>query len=157
MRIYPTVVLEGTALAEHCRPGVYPLLSEEAVLDFCADALCRCDAEGVRVIRMGLHDTPTIRARMVASYYHPAYRELVESRLYLRTLLAAAQEDNAREWEVLTAKGTLSKLLRHRGGNRAHLQEKGITLRAKESEIFAPGFLQINGTVRTIYTPIRQS
>lgn len=71
LRIYPTVVLAGTKLAEYCAAGVYPLLSQEEVLDYCADALCRCRNAGVRVIRMGLHDTPSLRQNMVAGYFHP--------------------------------------------------------------------------------------
>lgn len=79
LRIYPTVVLAGTKLAAYCQPGVYPALSQEEVLDYCADALCRCHEVGVRVIRLGLHDTPSLRAGMLAGYFHPAYGELVES------------------------------------------------------------------------------
>lgn len=57
LRIYPTAVLEGTKLAEYYFRGGYPQLSQEEVLDYCADALCRCHHAGVRVIRLGLHDT----------------------------------------------------------------------------------------------------
>lgn len=133
MRIYPTVVLEGTKLAECCQAGVYPALSQEEVLEFCADALCRCAQEDVRVIRLGLHDTPSIRERMVAGYYHPAYRELVESRLYRRVLEQAAEDRGKPELFVETAPGTMSKLLGQHGCNRKWLAERGVMLKAVET------------------------
>ncbi|WP_298481690.1 elongator complex protein 3 [uncultured Ruminococcus sp.] len=143
MRIYPTVVLEGTKLAECCQDGVYPVLTQEEVLEFCADALCRCAQEGVRVIRLGLHDTPSIRERMIAGYYHPAYRELVESRLYRRVLEQAAEDDGKPELFVETALGTLSKLLGQHGCNRKWLAERGVTLKAVETTDVLSGKLRV--------------
>lgn len=143
MRIYPTVVLEGTKLAECCQDGVYPVLTQEEVLEFCADALCRCAQEGVRVIRLGLHDTPSIRERMIAGYYHPAYRELVESRLYRRVLEQAAEDDGKPELFVETAPGTLSKLLGQHGCNRKWLAERGVTLKAVETTDVLSGKLRV--------------
>lgn len=143
MRIYPTVVLEGTKLAECCQDGVYPVLSQEEVLEFCADALCRCAQEEVRVIRLGLHDTPSIRERMVAGYYHPAYRELVESRLYRRVLEQAAEDGGKPELFVETALGTLSKLLGQHGCNRKWLAERGVTLKAVETTGVQQGRIRV--------------
>ena len=55
MRIYPTIVLEGTLLAEQYLSGTYlPQLLEEAV-SLCASLLLRCEEAGVPVIRLGLH------------------------------------------------------------------------------------------------------
>lgn len=133
MRIYPTVILEGTKLAEYCRNSNYPALSQEVVLEFCADALCLCAQEKVRVIRMGLHDSPSIREQMIAGYYHPAYRELVESRLYRRALERAAAECNGSELCVQTAPCTMSKVLGQHGCNRTWLAERGITLKVVET------------------------
>ncbi len=138
MRIYPTVILEGTKLAEYCRSGNYPTLPQEAVLEFCADALCLCAQEKVHVIRMGLHDSPSIRERMIAGYYHPAYRELVESRLYRRALERAAAACNGSELCVQTAPRTTSKVLGQHGCNRTWLAQRGVTLRVTETPEVLP-------------------
>ena len=111
LRIYPTAVLEGTKLAAYYFRGGYPQLSQEEVLDYCADALCRCHHAGVRVIRLGLHDTPSLREHLLAGYFHPAYGELAESRLYLRQLKAAAADCGKPELFVETAPRTMSKVL----------------------------------------------
>ena len=151
LRIYPIVVLEGTKLASYCKDGVYPALSQEAVLDFCADALCRCHQKQVRVIRLGLHDTPSLRKRMLAGYYHPAYGELVLSRLYCRALERAAADCGESVLFVETAPGTMSKVLGQHGVNRSRLKERGILLKVRESSHVAEDSIAANGTYYDIY------
>lgn len=152
LRIYPTVVLAGTKLAAYCQPGVYPALSQEEVLDYCADALCRCHEVGVRVIRLGLHDTPSLRAGMLAGYFHPAYGELVESRLYLRQLQKAAADCGKPELFVETAPRTMSKVLGQHGCNRKALAEQGVSLRVRENAAVAAGTLLAGQQVYAVFT-----
>ena len=137
LRIYPTAVLAGTKLAEYWGTAEYPVLSWEEVLDFCADSLCRCHSCGVKVIRMGLHDSPSLRERLLGGYFHPAYREMAESRLYLRALQQAAC--GKQELFVETAPGTMSKLLGQKSYNRKLLAQQGIRLQVKESPLLTPG------------------
>lgn len=156
LRIYPTVVLAGTRLADFCAEGVYPLLSQEEVLDYCADALCRCQKAQVCVIRLGLHDTPTIREQMVAGYFHPAYRELVEARLYRRALLKAAEVCGKPELFVETAPHTLSKALGQHGGNRTWLAEQGISLVIKESADVPTGKIRTGNHCFSVYDAVER-
>ncbi len=149
MRVYPTVIFEGTKLAKRCTDGIYPSLTQEQVLDFCADALCRCHKQGVRVIRMGLHDAPSLRERMVGGYYHPAYRELAESRLYRCALERAAYGKT--ELFVETPPRTLSKLLGQHGANRRYLEKLGVSLKVQESAEIPDGFISANGKIYSIY------
>lgn len=152
LRIYPTVILKGTALAKLYESGTYELLPWEEVLEFCADALCRCHRQGVRVIRLGLHDTPSLRENQIAGYFHPAYRELVEARLYLRALQQAAAESKPSELLVETAPGTFSKVLGQHGDNRSALLREGVRLRVAEDAAVAEGCLRIAGKTYDIYT-----
>lgn len=151
MRIYPTVVLKGTTLAERYQRGEYVLLPQDDVLDFCADALCLCESQGVRMIRMGLHDAPSIRQQMVAGFYHPAYRELVESRLYRRALERAAAECVGSELYVQTAMGTISKVIGHRGCNRKWLAQRGVKLEVCESKDVAKHEIASDGIFFSIF------
>lgn len=151
MRFYPTVILAGTKLAEYYASGKYTLLPEEAVLDFCADAICRCNRQRVRVIRLGLHDTPSVREQMVGGFFHPAYRELVESRLYRRALEQAAEDCGKPELFVETAPCTMSKLLGQHGSNRKHLMEQGISLTVRETTAVTSGTIAANGQIYEVY------
>ncbi|MFR0949795.1 MAG: hypothetical protein ACLSFT_04070 [Ruminococcus callidus] len=80
---------------------------------------CRCHHAGVRVIRLGLHDTPSLREHLLAGYFHPAYGELAESRLYLRQLKAAAADCGKRNslWKRLP--------YHEQGAGAARLQPEG--------------------------------
>ncbi len=89
-RLYPAVVIQGTPLADNFRKGIYkPLLLEEAV-DWCAAGASRLRKAGVKVIRMGLQPTENIRmgGKVVAGPFHPAFGQLVESRIALEKMSA---------------------------------------------------------------------
>ena len=91
MRIYPTMVLGGTPLAEQYRSGAYlPQPLEEAV-SLCASLLLWCEEAGVPVIRLGLHAGGDVEKGYVAGPWHPAFRELCEGELYYQNACSALQ------------------------------------------------------------------
>lgn len=92
LRIYPTVVLEGTELAELWRHGDYHPMELESAVDLCASMLLRCRAAGVVVIRIGLQgDASLDRGEgILAGPYHPAFGQLVQSRIWLRAFQVLA-------------------------------------------------------------------
>lgn len=93
LRIYPTVVLRATALEEDYQAGVYRPLSLEEGVDLCAEMLWRCRRSATPVIRLGLQGTPELdrgQAR-VAGPWHPAFGQLVRSRLWRRGLVRAGE------------------------------------------------------------------
>ncbi len=80
-RIYPTLVIDDTPLAELYRKGHYlPLTLDEAVR--WAAAIYRIfEDAGVNVIRMGLHPSEGLISgkELLAGPYHASFRELVET------------------------------------------------------------------------------
>ncbi len=88
VRVYPAILLPGTTLARLWRQGRYSPQTLEEAVELCAQLLDRFQQAGVRVIRMGLHAGPGLEARL-AGPYHPAFRQLVESRLFLAKLCKA--------------------------------------------------------------------
>ncbi|MBQ3135980.1 MAG: radical SAM protein [Clostridia bacterium] len=85
-RIYPTVVLENTALAALYEKGVYVPQSTEEAVSLCAELLLMFHEAGIRVIRLGLHSGGNVEDGFVAGAYHPAFREMAESSIYLRRI-----------------------------------------------------------------------
>jgi len=86
VRIYPVVVLEGTPLADMYRRGTYRPWSVDETVDCCARLWRQCLRSGVRVIRMGL---PPLDDEPVAGPWHPAFGQLVRSRLWYHALATA--------------------------------------------------------------------
>lgn len=84
LRIYPTVVLAGTRLADLWRSGSYSPLGLDDAVSLCGAMLRRCLAASVPVIRIGLQPTEELErpGTILAGPWHPAFRQLVESELF---------------------------------------------------------------------------
>lgn len=101
VRIYPTVVLENTRLVSLYRSGEYtPETTQEAV-ENCSVILDMFNNAGIKVIRLGLHSGGNVEDGFVSGAYHPAFRELCESRIYLEKI------KNYIENEKITGKITI--------------------------------------------------
>ena len=82
VRIYPTVILRGTRLAELLESGEYVPMSFDEVVDIAASGLVMFESSGIRVIKCGLHASEFVERDMVGGFYHPAFRELCEGMIY---------------------------------------------------------------------------
>lgn len=102
LRIYPTVVLRGTALADAYHDGSYRPLSLDEGVDLCSELLWRCRRHGTPVIRLGLQSSPELDRgdAWIAGPYHPAFGQLVRSHLWRRALERGAESQGVRSAEV---------------------------------------------------------
>lgn len=92
IRIYPTVVVAGTVLAEQWRSGQYQAWTLDEAVECVADMMLHCYEVGVPVIRVGLHHVPEMVESILAGPYHPSFGQLVRSRLWRRALAEAAEQ-----------------------------------------------------------------
>jgi histone acetyltransferase (RNA polymerase elongator complex component) len=94
VRLYPVLVIKGTPLEKLCRNGCYhPLILDEAVA-LCCDAIIKLEHEGIDVIRVGLQPTEELEkpGTILAGPFHPAFRQLVESSIFLDGMRSALKE-----------------------------------------------------------------
>lgn len=83
LRIYPTVVFQGTELAQLFTSGSYVPLSMERGIILCKVLLWRALQAGIPVIRIGLQaDHGLNAANILAGCWHPALGQMVRSQLY---------------------------------------------------------------------------
>lgn len=81
VRIYPAVVLAGTAMERLYREKSYTPLSLDAAVDICRDMYQIFLSRNIPVIRMGLHPfSPGQSGTIIAGPYHPSFGFLVKSR-----------------------------------------------------------------------------
>ena len=88
VRIYPVLVIKGTQLEKDYESGEYTPLTVEQAVETAKDLLVLFNKKKINVIRIGLQNTNEItdpnskKSQVVAGPYHPAFRQLVESRLW---------------------------------------------------------------------------
>ena len=85
VRIYPTIVIKGTELEQMYLTGEYKPLELDAAVRICAELTGLYEASGVKVIRTGLQSSDNISTdgEVAAGPYHPAFGEMVKSRMAL--------------------------------------------------------------------------
>ncbi len=135
-RIYPTVVLEGTELASLYREGRYVPQSVEDAAELCAELLMLFRQGGVRVIRLGLHSGGNVEEGYIAGAYHPAFREICESRIYLQRVLTAIENGRVPEGEIEITVGSrfVSMLTGQKKSNINYLKDRGYICKIRQDE-----------------------
>lgn len=141
VRIYPTVVIDGTELADLWRSGGYKPWALDEAVDVCADMLHLCRRMDIPVVRLGLQGDPQLEENLLAGPYHPAFGQLVRSRLWRRALLRAGS--HSQQFSVNPS--DLSDVMGHRGENRQWLEMTNPALRVMADNAVERGFLRMSG------------
>ena len=127
LRIYPTLVISGTELADRYRAGSYAPQSLDQALSLCKRMLLKAGRRGVPVIRLGLQPTAELETPgvLLAGPYHPAFGQLVQSELCY-DLMSALVADLPQGSSVgfFVAPGRLSDLVGQKRRNLARLAER---------------------------------
>ncbi len=130
VRIYPTVILEGTRLAELYRSGEYVPVPFDEEAELCAGLLLRFESEGIKVIRLGLHSSEKVGSEAVGGYYHPAFREICMSINFRREL--EKRIDSAGNYTIYVNPGSVSLACGHKKSNIAYFEKKGIKIKIRQ-------------------------
>lgn len=126
MRIYPTVILEGTELADLFRAGKYvPQTLDEAV-SLCAKLLLLFEEQGIRVIRTGLHSGGNVEDGYIAGAYHPAFKELCESEIYLQRVTDSLLSKPQGKYKIFVSSKEISKMTGQKRKNIIKLKDTGF-------------------------------
>lgn len=93
-RIYPTLVIPNTKLAELYKDGLYQPLDMETAVKWSAEVYKVFAKAGVKILRVGLHPSEGLikGTDMLAGPFHVSFRELVLSRLWLDYLVSLPED-----------------------------------------------------------------
>ena len=139
VRIYPTVVLKGTYLAELYDKELYKPQTVDDAAALCTKLLPMFEKPGIRVIRLGLHASDDIKRNMVAGAYHDSFGEIVQSRFMLNKVLAHPPGN----YEIKVNPRSVSKLKGQQKRNIYFLIEEGYNIKITQSEKIAVDELKI--------------
>lgn len=139
VRIYPTVVLENTTLAERFRVGQYipPDVSEAVKL--CAKLIPLFENKGIKVIRVGLHDSESLKSNMIGGAFHPAFRELCEGQMFYDNIITGLNNNHipAGNIKISVPKSALSKVIGQKSVNKNKLIALGYNPKFSEDNTLA--------------------
>ncbi len=84
VRLYPTLVIKGSGLADEYNRGRYRPLSKNRAIALCCIARERLEDAGIQIMRMGLQASKTLEEELIAGPYHPSFGEFVAARCWFR-------------------------------------------------------------------------
>lgn len=127
LRIYPLLVVQHSELAAQYKRGEYTPFSLDKAVVLAAWMKQRFDQAGIRVVRMGLQAGPELESSLLAGPWHPAFGELVASRLMLRrTRKLLAQVSSEGMVQVYINKRDQSVFRGMKSSNVKRLQQSGL-------------------------------
>lgn len=93
-RIYPTLVIKHTKLAELYEARMYKPLSLTEAVEHTAEIYKIFTANGINILRVGLHPSEGLISgtELVAGPFHVSFRELVLSRIWLERLQSLPED-----------------------------------------------------------------
>lgn len=134
VRIYPTVVLEGTKLAEYYKNGMYAPETLEESVEMCSFLLELFHKNSIKVIRLGLHSGGNVEEGFIAGVFHPAFGELCEAAIYRNVALRQLNEKPKGNYTISVNPREISKMTGQKKSNIEFFREKGYFLKIKSDE-----------------------
>ena len=131
VRIYPTLVMEGTHLFNMYQKGEYVPQTLDYAVNLAADCAEIFISNGIEILRIALQTTDGVNEKTVIGPYHPAFAELVYSEIEKRKIEKEVLEKNIRNCEhtVVSNDGNVSKIIGHKKSNKIYFKEKyGVDL-----------------------------
>ena len=131
VRIYPTITLGNTKLAELYGAGEYKPQSLNEAVELCSEIIPLFEKEGIRVIRVGLHASEELDCR-VAGPYHPAFRELCNSEMLYKEI--SNKMTPGKEYTVRCNKKLHSAIVGQKKNNLLRWEKNGFGIRVRTDE-----------------------
>lgn len=132
VRIYPTIVLGNTRLATLYEKGEYTPQTVDEAVNLCSKLLDMFNEASIKVIRLGLHSGGNVEDGFVAGAYHPAFRELCESRLYLEKCRILINDNNITgNITIYVCPSEISKMTGQKRSNIESLAKTGVYAKIK--------------------------
>lgn len=153
VRIYPVLVIKGTKLEEECMNKEYIPLTVNQAVDRSKDIVKMFQKKKIKVIRIGLQNTNTIKepgssnSEVVAGPYHPAFRQLVEASMWYDAIIEKIKRysSKVKEVEIRTNKQNINNIIGHKRENIINLKNiYDVDCKVIEDENIKPGKFKIN-------------
>ena len=127
VRIYPTVILGGTKLADLYQSGVYKPVPFDEEAELCAGLMEMFEQSGIRIIRLGLHASENVEGHAVGGYYHPAMREICLGIRFRKAIEKQLGEKGG--YEVFVSPKAVSMAVGQKKCNTEYFKKQGFDIK----------------------------
>ncbi len=124
-RIYPTLVINNSELANMYRKGNYKPQSIEEAVELCAELFLLFENAGVKVLRMGLHPTEAFydSNNLLAGPFHPAFGELVMTKVWQWKIERILKSIKGKKLEIFIHPTQMNAAIGHKAANRKYFEK----------------------------------
>lgn len=122
-RIYPTLVIRDTPLEDLFNKGLYAPQTIESAVDLSARLFEVFSHADVKILRMGLHPSEGFFTgeSLVAGPFHPAFGELVLSKIWHHRLFHLLETRQERAITIVVNPSEINVAIGHKAGNKKFL------------------------------------
>ncbi|MFA6200784.1 MAG: radical SAM protein [Bacteroidales bacterium] len=124
-RIYPTLVIEKTKLADQYRKGEYQALTIEKAVDWTAIIYKIFYDAGIKILRVGLHPSEALinKTELLAGAFHVSFRELVLTKIWYENL-QTIKSDASKILTIYTAPNSINQAVGYNSTNKIILKQR---------------------------------
>lgn len=133
VRIYPTVIMKDTDLADYyLNKAFIPYTLDESV-DLCSKLILMFEEANIAIIRLGLHYSESLVSNSYGNNYHPAFKELCENKIFFDRFIDTASKSkiDKNNFNVCINSKSLSKFLGQKKSNYNAFVEMGYNFEIK--------------------------
>ena len=128
VRIYPTVIMNGTDLADYYQNGSYKPNTLEQSVSLCARLILMFAKADIKIIRLGLHYSESLVKESLGDNYHPAFKELCEAKIFYNSLIELSKDCSSKKLDVFINQKSLSKFLGQKKSNLKKFNDLGYDI-----------------------------
>ncbi len=148
VRLYPTLVIRGTALATWYQSKKYKPWSLQDAVRICSESCIRLEQAGIPVIRIGLMSSPGLlnRGEIIAGPWQECFGFLVRSEIYHRKIekyLPAPGAAQGITLRVCPREIPLARGYKNLGLKRIERKTGAKVVRVRAEKSFRPGMIEV--------------
>lgn len=128
VRVYPTVIMKNTDLADAYLSGRFVPYTLDGSVELCSRIILMFAKAGIKLIRLGLHYSDSLVENSLGGNYHPAFKELCESKILYDAFIEKASKLKSKKLTVTVNQKSLSKFVGQKKSNLTKLRESGYDL-----------------------------
>lgn len=144
VRIYPTITMKDTELANLYIQKKYIPYSLEESVNLCAKLILKFEQEKIKIIRLGLHYSESLITNSYGNNYHPAFKELCENKIFADKLVELLKNTDCKNFDVFVNPKSVSKLMGQKRKNIAMFEKDGYNLKVKNDSNLGKYEIYIN-------------